>query len=406
MNKQKKLFLILALIFIFSLSSMLFSNVKATEKADLTASSEESDDETWYYDSEDNTIVDPIDENATETPENTQADVEPEIHDGDLYEFTDKDYVMDKMVDGNVFIMGNGNVTITGQINGSLYVLAREVNITSDSYVADAVYTCATSVKLDALVYYFYVVAQNLEMGENAYIQRDLRATAQNSTLLGTIYRNAFISSGTLNYKKDESSLLVYGNIEYSSKDKIDVNDEKTIVPTGTITYNEDTQINGNGPKNVIGEKILDLAMKIVFAVVLYVLFTFFAPKFTEKLADCISNKSLKTILYGLLGVIAIPFASILLLVTVIGLPLAFILLGLYVMIFVLSTTITVFAVSNKIAGMIKLDKNIWTKMLSVALIVVVLYLLKLIPIVSSLVSIVAVLLGFGIIICNTIKKE
>ena len=146
--------------------------------------------------------------------------------------------------------------------------------------------------------------------------------------------------------------------------------------------------------------------MKIVFALVLYVVLTFFAPKFTEKLADYISNKSLKTILYGLLGVIAIPFASILLMVTVIGLPLAFILLGLYVMIFVLSTTITVFAVSNKIAGIIKLDKNIWTKMLTVALVVVVLYLLKLIPIVSSLVSIVAVLLGFGIIICNTIKKD
>ena len=187
-------------------------------------------------------------------------------------------------------------------------------------------------------------------------------------------------------------------------KDKIE--DEKTIAPAGNVTYKENVESNDNNQKNIIGEKILGIVTKIVFAVVLYALFTFFAPKFTEKLADYISNKSLKTILYGLLGVIAIPFASILLMVTVIGLPLAFVLLGLYVMIFVLSTTITVFAVSNKIAGMIKLDKNIWTKMLTVALVVVMLYLLKLIPIVSSLVSIVVVLLGFGIIISNIIEKN
>ena len=211
------------------------------------------------------------------------------------------------------------------------------------------------------------------------------------------------MSSWSLNYKKDETQLLVYGNIEYSSKDKIE--DEKTIAPAGTVTYKEVIESNNN-QKNIIGEKILAIVMKIVFAVVLYVVFTSFAPGFTEKIADYISNKSLKTILYGLLSVIAIPFAAIILMMTVIGLPLAFVLLGLYVMIFVLSTTITIFAVSNKIAGMIKLDKNIWTKMLSVALVVIILYLLKLIPIVSSLVSIVAVLLGFGIIICNVIKKE
>lgn len=400
MKKQKKLFL---LLFIFILTLSLFYSVNATEKTtDLSSSSGE---EIWYSNEEDNAIQGEVD-NITDNLDETNNSEQPEVFDGDLYKFENNDCVIDQMVDGNVYVMCNGNVTVTGQINGSLYVLAKELNITSDSYIADAVYACATSVKLDASVYDFYVVAQNLEMGENAYIQRDLRATAQNSTLLGTIYRNAFISSGTLNYKKDESSLLVYGNIEYSSKDKIDVNDEKTIVPTGTITYNEDTQINENGPKNVIGEKILDLAMKIVFAVVLYVLFTLLAPRFIERLAEFISTKSLKTILFGLLGVVAVPFASILLMVTVIGLPLAFVLLGLYVMIFVLSTTITVFAVSNKIAGIIKLDKNIWTKMLTVALVVVVLYLLKLIPIVSSLVSIVAVLLGFGIIICNTIKKD
>ena len=44
--------------------------------------------------------------------------------------------------------------------------------------------------------------------------------------------------------------------------------------------------------------------------------------------------------------------------------------------------------------------------MISVALVVIVIYVLKLIPIVSGLISIIIGLLGFGIIISNTFEKN
>lgn len=49
---------------------------------------------------------------------------ENETHKGDLYiASTDRNYVLDKTVDGNAFIVGT-NVKITGKVNGSLFVCA------------------------------------------------------------------------------------------------------------------------------------------------------------------------------------------------------------------------------------------------------------------------------------------
>lgn len=57
------------------------------------------------------------------SPEKNLGD-ENGTHKGDLYIVsTDRNYVLDKTVDGNAFIVGT-NVKITGKVNGSLFVCA------------------------------------------------------------------------------------------------------------------------------------------------------------------------------------------------------------------------------------------------------------------------------------------
>lgn len=365
-----KISLVLVMLLAFVSTLMIFSNVKATETDDII-------------------LLD----DATNEGTTSQEALE-EVYNDDLYEVSDGDYTMDRLVDGNAFIISSGNVTVTGKINGALYVLAKEVTISKDAYIYDSAYIAASKVKLDAYVYDCYVATQEFEMGENAYVQRDLRAVTQDSNLLGTVYRNAFISSGTIKCSESNYGLLVYGNLEYTSKERIE--NEESIVPYGTITFQETKET--EKVEDTIGDKVVDLIQKIIFAVSIYVLITFVTSKFNDKLGDYISSKSVKTFFIGLLGLIVVPIVAVLLMVTVIGLPLGCILLVLYVFAALLSTTVTEIAISNKIAGKIKLDKNIWTKMLSVAIVVVVVYVLKIIPVISGLVGIITVFLGFGII--------
>ena len=398
--KKTSLKIVLSMIMVIAFISTLlvFSKVNATETLVTTNNTEETN----ALDVTDDLGVDQ--EGDTSNTYTEQQTDNTEIYEDDLYKFAQEDYIMDQTVNGNAFIMCSGDVKITGKVNGSLYVLAKNIEISSEAYIVDAIYACGTNVKLDAPVFDFYVAAQNFEMGENTLIQRDLRAVAQNSDLLGTIYRNAFISSGAINTSRDDMSLLIYGDLEYSSKEKIQ--NEELIAPSGTIKFKQVEEKEQTTEKDNISNKFMNLIQKVIFAIAIYIILTVAAPKFNEKISNYISKKSIKTCFIGLLGIIAIPLISILLMVTVIGLPLGFILLGLYVIIFALSTTIAKIAISNKLAEKIKLDKNIWTKMISVALVVIVIYVLKLIPIVSGLISIIIGLLGFGIIISNTFEKN
>lgn len=389
------------MILVFISTLFIFSKVNATETQEREVDYSDENN----LDGEVSEDLD-VNEGFTEDDTFTADDLtdSSEIYEKDLYEFSQGDYTLEKIVNGNVFIMCSGNVTIKSQINGSLYVLAKSIDITSEAYIVDAVYAMGTNVKLDASVFDFYVVAQNLEMGENTFIQRDLRVAAKNSNLIGTVYRDAYISSDVINTTKDESKLFIYGNLEYSSKEKIE--NPETIVPTGEVKFNQVEQKEQTTQKANIGSKFMNLIQKIIFAAAIYFVLAFVSPKFNEKLADYISGKSIKTVLKGLLGLIVIPVISVLLMITVVGLPLGFILLGLYIIAIILSTTLANIAISNKVAEKLNLDKNIWTKLLSLVIVVTVIYVLKLIPVVSGIIGIITVLLGFGIIIASVFSKN
>ena len=369
-----KISLVLLTILAFLLTLIMFSNVKATD-TDINAINTDTD-----------SVENPIDEEET-------LDIEEE----DLFEIANESYTMDRLINGNAFIMGSDDVTITGQINGSLYVMAKNVTISSEANIVDAVYILGTNVKLDAPVYDCYVCASNFEMGENGFVQRDLRVYANDSTLLGTVYRNAFISSSNINYLNDDVGLLVYGNLEYNSKEKIE--NEEAIAPYGEVKYIQDTNTEEEVTDS-IGHYGMSLIQKIVFTVIIYVLIAYVTPKFNTKLADYVSStsKSVKAFFIGLLSLIVIPIISIILFITIIGLPVGLILLTLYILLAYLSTSITEIAISNKVAEKINLNKNIWTKILSLVIVIAVIYVLKLIPVISSIVGIITVLLGFGIV--------
>ena len=121
-----------------------------------------------------NTTTDTSDA-ATETLQEEEID-EEDIYNGDLYLFDNHDIVMDKLVDGNVFIFGN-NVEVTGQVNGNLFVFANKLNL-NECYVRYSIFACAGSIYYNGACNDLYTASGNLEMTYDSYVIRDVKAVA------------------------------------------------------------------------------------------------------------------------------------------------------------------------------------------------------------------------------------
>lgn len=398
-TKSKILLVVLALVMIISTVCFATEGTTPGENARTTPgeNARTSEDE-----------VAPISE-GTEVPTSedteTQPITEPEIHNGDLYLFGDN-VVMDKLVDGNVFIFGK-NVEITGKVNGSLFVCGNKVTFGEDSYIVQSIYLAANEVSFNCASTDLYAVANKIDMSYNSFIIRDLRVAASEFDFKGGVGRDAFVTSGNFTFgTEDGNSAIVYGNLEYSSPNELELSKE---LVQGEIKYSKTTETdNSVSVAEIILEKVMNLIDMLVLNFVVFLLAIWLAPKFVEQSASFIGKKSLISFGIGLAVFFATIIASIILLFSYIAVPLAFILLGILAIMMFIASAVTSICITYKIKEQIKLDKK-YMKYVILAAVTLAIWILQLIPYVGGLVSIVVTLVGFGVMITyiyEIIKKR
>ncbi len=345
---------------------------------------------------------------TTSEVEDEHNDSEEEIYKGDLYVFFSEDnenassYVMDKNVDGNVFIFGR-DVKITGGINGSLFVFASNLTIDESAYIAYHTFAAAENITMSGFTSDMYAAAGNFNMTEKGIVYRDLKLAAEKTTLLGNIGRNLDLAAENAKiYQDEEHNLFVGGNFAYSSLNEIEhIND---ITVDGEITYTQITKAEDDS--NLALDYLYGTLESIVFTLVVYALIIFLAPKFVEKSKEYMSTRALLSAAIGLAFTILVPIIAILLLFVVIGMPLIFLLILVYIPILMISNVIVSAAIDEFIASKVEVLNATWKKILMVIPISAVIYLAKQIPIVGMWISAIVFLVGVGIVILYQFDKR
>lgn len=236
------------------------------------------------------------------------------IHNGDLYIVgSQAQYVMDKIVNGNLFFFGN-SIKITGQINGSIFVFASNVEIAEETYIACHTFIFANTVQFSGSTYDAYIACSDLKMGTNAAVYRDLKAFSDYSYLAGTIGRDVILSGENIECIETENGLNIRGNITYEAREEIKNLDKASIVGETKFTPMREKE-----NENVVWDYVWSLAGAIVFNVILYMILMFIAPEFIKKSKEYASTKSLLAFGIGVAFVILLPIIAILLLLTMVG---------------------------------------------------------------------------------------
>lgn len=344
---------------------------------------------------------------TTEDIDNTSEDVNiddsqqanQEIHEGDLYLF-DSDVVMDKLVNGNVYIMGN-TVKVSGQVAGNVFVFANKVDF-EEAYIQSSAYICANEVNFKAVASDLYICCNTLNIPSDFGVYRDLKSVSRELVLLGIIGRNVDCTAASISLSQDDKKAQIYGNFNYSSTSEIEI-------PEGVVEKETNfTKIETNENKvNVVSDYIMPGVVSIVFSIAVFGILIWLAKDTAVKCTKIASSVKWNFISLGLaiLSFVVVPVASIILLITTVGSSITIALVGLFILLLLVAKAVAIVAISNVISNKFKITNN-WLKLLVVAGLTLVVYLIGLIPILGVIVNGIIKLLGLGYIIVRVLFKN
>ena len=346
-----------------------------------------------------NTVTTSQDSNAN------NANPENQMKKGDVY-IAQNDVTIDYIVDGNVFILGN-NVTINSQIGGDVFVCAKNVTISEQAYIFSNLFVSAENVNVKGIVYDLYAIADNITV--DGYIYRDIKSSSSTLNINGVIGRNAYVRCGKINFavpgQNDANGSTIAnagaiaGDLNYSSVQEISI-PEKAV--SGKVNFEQVTQ----ATNKTISNYLISLGSLLVLVLVIWGLSLLLAPKFLKSTNNLIASKKVLPVLgCGILTPIAITVLVILLLFINITASISLLLLTILVLLFALSTSITIIAINNLICKKLKISKNIG-KLGILILTTIVLWAICLIPFVGGIISILAVIVGMGLITYFVFNKN
>lgn len=305
-------------------------------------------------------------------------------------------------VEGDVFVVTSGNVTIDTDISGNAFICANTVTIGEYSLIEASLFNASNSLILSGDVgINVYNISRNFTLSGN--VDYDVFSSSAKSNLDGCISGNVNISSENITIS-DESS--IEGDLNYSSKKQVDIPENTVEGKVNFSSINTDTEVSTITKISDFLASVLSLA---VLAIVLFVIGKWLNCKFINTYPDFVKNLP-KSLLYGFLALIIIPIASLILLICGVTINLAFILTALYLVLLLIASSVVIIVLSKLVAEKlnVKFEKanNTLLTILSIIVLSIVYKLIQLIPVLGSITIFAFLIIGIGILINNIIPNK
>lgn len=321
---------------------------------------------------------------------------------------SDKNIEVHDELNGSGFIVGE-TVDVDGKINGILFTAGNNVIVESTS---DYLFSAGNSVKVDGVLAKDGFVAGNIINIQSGNIERDLYIGGTAIDLNANVGRNAYIAGNTVkfdgrvmgNLNIDASEIIigknavVEGKLSYAETAKITIEETAKI---GTKEAIKTSSIKTESKIKVFTGKLYEMLFSFSNLFLVGVLMILFAPKAFEKISSMKKETILSNLGFGFVTLLFAPLAAIVLMFTMIGVSAGIILLVLYLMMLYLSIVFTSYYLSNMV-----LSNKIKNKFLLLLIGLLAIKILTLIPFIGTLVSVISLCLGLGIVVSLIFNRK
>jgi hypothetical protein len=313
---------------------------------------------------------------------------------------------IDGIVNGDVFI-GAQTVDITGTINGNLHIGTQTLNI--EGVIKGNVYAGAQSISVtgSAIGGSLIVGTQNLNVDSKTTIGGSILAGGASVQINSQIKRNVLVGAGTLTMGADTviGKDLYYAvgqnqgdaNISESAKVGGTIHKAQAKVPQNEVQVAR-RQIPAFFRALRVGSSIISFIGALIIGFIYLKLF----EKHFKSSASLVENSLWKSLGIGFLTTVAFIPAEIILLITIIGIPVAGLSLLILLIFIYLSKLVVGLCIGNWVSKRFKWKTSAYG---AFVLGLLIYYILRFIPVIGGLTGIVVLWVGLGALILQTFSK-
>ncbi|MFA6296184.1 MAG: polymer-forming cytoskeletal protein [Patescibacteria group bacterium] len=318
---------------------------------------------------------------------------------------------IDGTVEGDVFAAG-ANVNITGSVKNGIMAFAGMISV-------------APKATLDSNNATFF--GGTIDISKNANFSKDLIVNGGVTNFKGTVDNNLTINAGTVDVsgqvKKDatitasdklvfNSGAKVDGNLNYTAPEKAEFKSGSSVSGETKFTQFTKEQQKNVGKKNhsnwfaMSAFKIASGFVSMICLIVVSIITAAVAKKYSLNFVEQLKTKTWASLGWGLLVVFVAPIAMLILFVTIIGIPLALLVLPIYIVLMYFAKVFASICTGYFIIKSInKKEPNL---ILSAVLGVIVLSIIMMIPFIGFLAKLAVISLGIGgiILACKAYHKN
>jgi cytoskeletal protein CcmA (bactofilin family) len=329
-------------------------------------------------------------------------------------ETIDKDYfasgervTLSGIVNGDVYLAG-GTIIVDGTVNGDLLAAGGNINITGD--VTGDIRVAGGDIQVDGVVGgNITTLGGSIRVDDDSEVSGSMVAGGGNIEVFGPIGKGITAGAGTLMIANTvggdvvtgvgqldlASNAIVNGELNYISEEKASLAQGASV--SGQIKHQLPPKRPGEEEKQQVlaGLGIGWAVFKFLSLLVIGSLLLWAVPIFSKKTSEEIVKNPLQSLGIGFLTLIATPIAAIILMVTVVGLPLGFMLLIGYFFLLYIVKVFVALAIGKKI-----LDPKT-NPFLQLALGLLILTVVFLVPVFGGLAEFIALLLGLGALVAT-----
>jgi hypothetical protein len=251
------------------------------------------------------------------------------------------------------------------------------------------------------------VAGGSITFGKTAVIDGNILAGCGTILINGVIGQNAKIAAGDLSvagainhsveYAGRTISILpgakIGGDLCAQVHDSLSIDISKGTVAGSVSIKTEDL----HKPQTILGYHVWHFWFKIVWMVGLLVsgfVFVFLFPKYFASIGSAILHQPGQSFVWGIVALVVTPIIIVILLVTVIGIPVALLLITVYLWLMYLSQLTLGIALGQQLFGME--GKTRWNIFWSFAVGLLIVQVITFIPYLGGLIVLAGILVGVG----------
>lgn len=390
MKKKSVVKILCVLVLVLLVSNIVF----ATEVNDSVIQPRDLESQASVLDGTSNEIsedgVMPISDSPSQ-PGISYADNGIEYVEDDVY-LCEQDIVYDKLVDGNVYVIGK-NITISSlSISGNLFVCGENVKINSD--VSGSIYVCGNIVEINSGANDIYVAGNKVTFGEDSYSYRDIRVVSDTCEFNGYVYRNFYSTSNKTNINNAAMG-GVAGKTYYSGEFNVQNNDNMGEIKEIKVPVKQES-------KSETFSNVISILSKAFTSIVIILIWS----NITKNKENNEKENYIIDVLVGIGLTILVPIVAVVLVITLVGLPIGFLIIALYIIALIISLPIAALKISRIILKISQKSCSNVMKFVLALLVYLVIELIRFIPVVGGVIRFVIMAYGFKIILSLIFSRK